>query len=474
MKPPPGIIRAKRNVEKQLLALPGVTGVDIGFKESNGRKTKTIAIRVLVKEKKDVPPDQQVPKTIGGFPTDVIEREFKLHAIDEASYRPLIGGISCGPCRLIGGTDLTTGTLGCLVVDRESPGDLMLLSNYHVLCGSDDDQAIGDTIVQPGRVDGGSCPDEVVATLTRWEVGGSVDCAVATLAEGITAVPQIEEIGAIIGTGEVELGDAVKKRGRTSRLKHGIVDSIDLSTTTDFGAIGSITLTGQIGISPLANDVFGESGDSGSAVVNSRRQVVGLYYAGNDAGYGIANPIQLVLDALDVDLYVGEVGENVFIEYPSTLPLPYFEASGQTSHALLASPESSSKIARRLRFKGLSDLLSVRWVLNPSQYYNFKNFFKQDLRLGAGQFTIELRYPKTTELTTWVVQFIGGLEFVFLEGMWEASAQMYLVRKLDLPDLAAVLGTAPFYVESEESGGEPQPFMVEGDSNQVFLFHVEL
>lgn len=74
------IRRIKAEVEGKLLKLPGVAGVDVGYKYVGGKKTTTMAIRILVKEKKNVPEDEAVPREIQGIPTDVIEREFKLHS----------------------------------------------------------------------------------------------------------------------------------------------------------------------------------------------------------------------------------------------------------------------------------------------------------------------------------------------------------------------------------------------------------
>jgi len=74
------IRRIKAEVEGELLKLPSVVGVDVGYKYIGGKKTNVIAIRVLVKEKKEVSEEKSVPKEIQGVPTDVIERSFKLHA----------------------------------------------------------------------------------------------------------------------------------------------------------------------------------------------------------------------------------------------------------------------------------------------------------------------------------------------------------------------------------------------------------
>jgi len=72
--------RVLASAAPQLLALPGVTGIDIGRKIVDGKKTDTLAIRVYVEHKSDVPPEDAVPKFIQGVPTDVIERRFSLHA----------------------------------------------------------------------------------------------------------------------------------------------------------------------------------------------------------------------------------------------------------------------------------------------------------------------------------------------------------------------------------------------------------
>ena len=74
------IRRVKREVEAELLKLPGVTGVDVGPKSVGGRKTGQLAIRVYVEKKRDVPQDQSIPTEIQGVPTDVVERRFVLHS----------------------------------------------------------------------------------------------------------------------------------------------------------------------------------------------------------------------------------------------------------------------------------------------------------------------------------------------------------------------------------------------------------
>jgi S1-C subfamily serine protease len=313
----PQIQRAKASAEKDLLKLANVTGVGVGEKITKGQRVGKACVRVYVKKKlpKDrVGKGQLIPASVGGVPTDVIEREFVLHPAsvalsdlelmaDAGTYDPLTGGISIGPCRAVGGS-VFVGTLG-LVVEDNNTGDPMMLSNFHVMC-IDNNWSVGDTMAQPARAfDGGSCPSDVVGELTRAQLGGQVDCAVARITNrGHNC--RITEIGNVSGTATAVDGEAVRKRGRTTELTHGFVDDISLTVTIDYDfGIGNVTLTNQIGIEVDASQStqFGNNGDSGSVVVNSSGEVIGLYFAGTSTGdYGVANPISAVLSALDVKL----------------------------------------------------------------------------------------------------------------------------------------------------------------------------
>jgi hypothetical protein len=320
VKPVEEIVEIKKRVEKELLDRPGVTGVDVGYKYVKGEKTDEISIRVLVEKKKDVPAKDRIPSEIDGVPTDVIEREYELHqggvavAVEElelmsdtGTYDPLKGGISIGPCRVINGL-VYVGTLGCMVRDNATNKPL-LLSNFHVMC-VDNNWHTGDTMAQPGRVDGGSCPANVVGKLERAVLSGHIDAAVASHdARGITC--DIVDIGSIKGTTAATLGMPVRKRGRTTLLTYGTVDSISLTASINYGpGLGVHTLTNQIGIAvdTSKSTQIGDHGDSGSVVVDNNRRVVGLYFAGNNAGtHGIANPIASVLAELDVHMCTSKV-----------------------------------------------------------------------------------------------------------------------------------------------------------------------
>ena len=307
---PPELRRIKQDVERKLLNRPGVVGVDIGYKEVGGQPTDELAIRVLVEHKRDVPDQQAIPAAIEGHATDVIERKYELHVLtafasetvsrtDTGTYDPVRGGISIGPCRPIAGVTYT-GTLGAVVTDNAT-GQRMLLGNYHVMAVNDQ-WTIGDGIAQPSRPDSGVCPGSVAGTLERAAMTEKVDCAVAKATKN--TVSEIVEIGALNGTATATLGQVVRKRGRTSGLTYGKIDTVDLTLQIDYGA-GPHVFTNQIGITPdpERNPAMGTHGDSGSVLVTEDGAAVGLYFGGDEqSGHGVANPIEAVLSALNVSL----------------------------------------------------------------------------------------------------------------------------------------------------------------------------
>src|SRR5664279_374210 len=319
MKAVPEIVRVKESVEAALLKQPGVTGVDVGYKYVAGKRTEEIAIRVLVaKKKKTVSKGEKIPDTIEGVKTDVIERTYELQQfrnrkkledvelqLDSGRYRPVEGGMGIGPCRAVGGY-VYVGTLGAIVKDNATNNPLCL-SNFHVMC-IDNGWHVGDQMCQPGRVDGGSCPADVVGTLQRAVLGGTVDCAVCNLNSGIGYVCDVLELGQVAGTSTAVLNAPVRKRGRTTGLTYGFVDSISASVNIDYGdGIGVKTLTNQVGVRPdtAHNPLFSDHGDSGSVIVDNSLKVVSLLFAGSSDGHTLGNSIADVLAALNVTMCVG-------------------------------------------------------------------------------------------------------------------------------------------------------------------------
>jgi len=309
--------RIKKSVEENLLKKPGVNAVEVGYKIIDGKKTDELSIRIHVEKKKDVSKDEMIPPIIKGVKTDVIERTFVLpnhnrllHKfkitpnVDVGNYNPLQGGISIGPCRIIG-SSAYYGSLGILVIDNKTQAP-MVLSCFHVMA-VDTSWSVGDTMSQPSLADGGKCPDNVIGTLQRANLDDTTDCALASVNEQARGVIcQIEDIGNIAGISTAASNASVRKRGRTTLLTFGAIESIDMTVQNiDYGdGLGKRTLTNQIGIEPdiSKNKMFLDDGDSGAVVVDDSSQVIGLLFSGSPDGHGIANPIQAVLNALDANI----------------------------------------------------------------------------------------------------------------------------------------------------------------------------
>lgn len=310
------IITQKEAAVEALMKMEGVTGVDVGYKYKDGKRTDEITIRVHVaKKKKGMAAKDMIPAEINGVKTDVIEMNAELFTvskqvvdadsqIDATKYTTLLGGVSIGPERVIGGY-VFTGTLGAIVKDNVT-NNPMLLSNFHVMC-VDSGWHAGDQMDQPSRVDGGVAVTDRVGVLHRAVLSSRVDGAISTLS-GRPYKCEIQGIGKVKGTAGAVLGSAVRKRGRTTEFTEGFVDAISVTVNIDYGpTIGVKTLSNQIGIRPNTPTYahFSKKGDSGSVVVDANNKVIGLLFAGNSStGYTFINPISDVLSELNVSMCV--------------------------------------------------------------------------------------------------------------------------------------------------------------------------
>jgi hypothetical protein len=335
---PSGMLETKEKFEASLLERPGVVGVGVGLVEVDGELTETIAIKIYVEPGHAV--ISQLPTSLDGHPVNVVERTFvplaqaevlrqESAGADAKEYDPLVGGISCGPCRSVDST-LIAGTLGAVVLDK-STGRPMLLSNYHVLAVNTD-WRVGNEVVQPGLPDSftQTCAGVVVGTLERAKLDGSVDAAVAWQTDRDFDW-SIVDIGPINGTVRAAYGLPVAKRGRTTGLTFGKIVSTDVAVTIDYPfGVGKVTLTHQIDVAPdrNRNRNFTDHGDSGSVVVDSETRVVGLLFARSrpEPHHGLLNPITAVTKELGIaipssDEVLSLRNKVVLTEHASSAPV---------------------------------------------------------------------------------------------------------------------------------------------------------
>lgn len=318
-------IAALDSVRGSWMRRPGVTATDVGYKLSAGEMTDQLALRVHVERKRPLaelaasevfngPDDAEAD--VGGFPVDVIEATYEpsdqlavLEDVDaetvdrRARTRPLIGGISVGNPRV------TAGTLGAIVYDRVSCKP-MILSNFHVLAGARAATA-GESVTQPGRVDGGTDPTDRVGTLSRMRLDTAMDAAVAMVDAGVAVDREVLGIGTVAGTTTPSLGMAIVKSGRTTGNTAGVIDGVSMSVSINYGGdVGAQMLNNQFHIVPRppwpsVNDEISSGGDSGSVwIEEATRLAVGLHFAGETGAavadeFALANPIQAVATALN-------------------------------------------------------------------------------------------------------------------------------------------------------------------------------
>ena len=316
-----------------LLKKQNVLATGIGYKTSAGQKTPNISIICSVEKK--LPKSQLsgadlVPSQVDGVTTDVIESG-RIRAFAHVTrQRPAPGGIS------IGHRDITAGTLGCVV---KKNGQRVILSNNHVLANSNA-ASIGDAILQPGPHDGGKFPDDHIANLLEFipislsggidlpsdcPIGNSfasllnlfaaatgsrtrlqavriqaednlVDAAIAKPLNDADVSDDILDIGAIAGMVPAELGMAVQKSGRTTEYTTGTIDQVDVTVNVQYGGGQIGRFTDQLLAGPMS-----QGGDSGSAVLDNNKNLVGLLFAGSDTTT-IINRMENVFSALGLSL----------------------------------------------------------------------------------------------------------------------------------------------------------------------------
>ena len=319
-----------------LLKKRNVLGVGLGYKISEGDNTGELSLVVSVARKvptSALTPQDLVPQTVDGIKTDVVETGI-LRALWQSPqdlsprdrWRPVVPpGVSIGHYRI------TAGTFGCLVRRGE---ELFILSNNHVLANANDCEE-WDPVLQPGPADGGT-EDDRIARLARYVPiefeSGPSECSVADFAANLlnyvagalgsrhqlqpvkrsagvnrvdaalgkplspnTVTNDILGIGVPIGPGTAALGTQVQKSGRTTGYTEGTITQIDATVRIDYYGPQAL-FTGQLVASPMS-----QGGDSGSAILDMDRRVVGLLFAGSDA-VTILNPIDEVLSALEVEL----------------------------------------------------------------------------------------------------------------------------------------------------------------------------
>jgi hypothetical protein len=291
-----------------------VTGIDIGYKYTDGKKSDVQSVRIHVVEKKDksvLEAAEIFPTQIDGVPVDVIQAVYhpQREQVDVSLERtgrmdPIQPGIS------VSHPSVTAGTLGAIVFDL-TDGAPCILSNWHVLVGSNAARP-GDPIIQPGTADSGRAPNDTVARLERSILGPDGDAAIARLTNARSVSnAQFQTNVRVTEARLPQVGEAVEKSGRTTATTRGIVDGVGryFITYDDRGRVGidGFKIVATIPGNPN-NDEISAGGDSGSLWYSAAdKKGVGLHFAGETdpdprQEHAIACFLPRVLSALNVTL----------------------------------------------------------------------------------------------------------------------------------------------------------------------------
>jgi hypothetical protein len=298
----------------ELLAKTGIVGTGTGMTEDgrpaiivfvrNDRLVKQAAIPAIVEEAPVIVQVTGEFKALKGQPVDHTAR----------FQRPVPLGVSTGH------PSITAGTIGARVTDGQ--GNVWALSNNHVYAatnfqsctpGAGFNCVLGDPVIQPGRVDGGSTPADDIGNVVDFEpidfspsVNNVIDAAIASTTTALVdrtttsdcyGTPKSLTIAAAVNMN-------VKKCGRTTGLTTGTITAINATILVNYGAPGVARFVNQIVTTNIS-----AGGDSGSLVVfngkgrtkQDDRRPVGLLYAGS-ATSTILNPIDAVLNRFGVTI----------------------------------------------------------------------------------------------------------------------------------------------------------------------------
>lgn len=302
-----------------------------------------------------------LPDNYRGIPLVPIEMPragFLSHetAVSNASWNQYSQGIRDPQEVIVGGisganTNLTSesGTIGYFCTRKSRiprRKEIHLLSNSHVFADlrrAKVDES--DLIMQPSP--GERASNRPIGTLVDFSAlnfaadlnePNHIDAAIAKLWAPQQHQPLIPLIGAVKGyveTKDIEIGEPVRKFGRTTGYTEGLLFSIYLDIWIRYDRTGqSAFFQDQVLVEPAAPQFtkFVSGGDSGSLLVDAKQHVIGLIFAGMTKlpeslqsapeaelvgknsrsadplkrieSYGVANPIREVLDGLKIDLLI--------------------------------------------------------------------------------------------------------------------------------------------------------------------------
>ncbi|MPQ45020.1 trypsin-like peptidase domain-containing protein [Clostridium tarantellae] len=292
-----------------LKSFKNVIGVGLGYKVINGKDTGELSVHVLVHNKtSEIDKSNFIPKTYMGIKTDVIEIGEQAQKSLKEKIRPLVAGYGISKQNL-----KEAGTIGCIVT-RDNPygvKDYYILTNNHVIADLTRGE-IGIPLVQPGGIDGGESPRDIVARLSEFiplkfhrlnpKPENFVDAAIGKIIKpSLVQSKEIALVGKITGISKAVIGERIKKVGRTSGLTMGEVTTINTTIEISYGGrFKTPFLFKGLTLAKLQLD----QGDSGSIVLNEKNEAIGQAISSSSQNITTFADMETVLTALNVELYI--------------------------------------------------------------------------------------------------------------------------------------------------------------------------
>lgn len=289
------VLKVQEKEQEKILEHSNVAAVGIGEKITDGKFTGDPSLTIFVESKIDkelLPTSEVLPRSIGGVKTDVVESGqifAQSNLTLRKKIRPAEGGYSVGHYKI------TAGTIGACVRDARPqvgiPQRYYILSNNHILANSNNAH-IGDPIYQPGPYDGGNkkCTIARLARFVPIHFNGKCNYVDAALAEGdfCDLDREIYWNGYVENVVQPKVGMMVKKTGRTTGNTKGRIMAVNATVNVNFGGGKIAKFCRQF----VTGDMSA-GGDSGSLVLDTDNNAVGLLFAGSST-ITICNDIRYV------------------------------------------------------------------------------------------------------------------------------------------------------------------------------------
>jgi hypothetical protein len=295
-----------RNAAEPWLEHPAIQGFGIGAKVASGRRSRKLAVRVYVDHKRPrrelegspIPRTIKVPWHPEPLPTDVIAiGTMKLNA-NTQRVRPASPGFGIGA-----GTHF--GTLGC-VVRRKGEEGLYLLGSGHVIAVGGA-AVIDQRITQPAARDGNPATDGIAQLSASTPIVFSagfpnlVDAAVAKFDNPKDADPFIRLIGPPKGvSNKLRENMPVQKTGYWTDHTTSHIRDLHFAVAIEYPLPDGTSR--RAGFRELVLcDRFADDGDSGAAILNEARELVGIHFSGSNSANAFCR-MTYAFDALGLEL----------------------------------------------------------------------------------------------------------------------------------------------------------------------------